>query len=420
MSYTQMTEQINILFVSATVPYPATDGGRIRVLNLIRRLCRVHKVTFLTFITLPTDEMGSAYLREMGAEVVGIKWEHQRSIGALRSLSQNLVYGKPLTIGRYYSAEMVRVLKDLLASRRFDVVHFEMLHTGQFVPDLGAKSEKSYATVLGEQNIDSCIWRRLAREESNPLRKLIFYSQYRYFRSYEGRVCPRFDLCVCVSMQDQRDLASLCSGTAIELVPNGVDPDYFKPGEDVEDETRLVFTGSMDWQPNEDAVLYFCHHILPHVRAEIPEIEFYIVGSNPTERVLKLRSIKGVTVTGSVEDVRPYMASAAVFVVPLRIGGGTRLKILQALAMEKAVISTSIGCEGLDLEQDRHLLVADEPRQFAAGAVQLIKNRAMRRRLGESGRMLVQERYDWDVIAGELESAYRRLISNQRRIPGSK
>jgi glycosyltransferase involved in cell wall biosynthesis len=269
-----------------------------------------------------------------------------------------------------------------------------------------------YATILGEQNVDSSVWYRLARTEPNPLRKLIFYSQYRSFMGYESRICRYFDMCICVSAQDQKELASLCPGTAIEVVPNGVDPDYFRPGETEEDETRLVFTGSMDWHPNEDAVLYFCERIFPLIRAELPEIKFYIVGSNPTDRVLKLRGIEGVIVTGSVEDVRPYIASAAVYIVPLRIGGGTRLKILQALAMKKAVISTSIGCEGLDLQQDKHLLVADEPRQFAARTVQLIRDRSMRSRLGDDGKALVQERYDWDVIARKLELVYRRLICN--------
>lgn len=461
-SNTEIKEQINILFVSATVPYPATDGGRIRVLNLVCRLCQIHKVTLLTLITSPVDEQGAEYLREMGVEVVGVRFQQRKVIAVLRSLSQSFLQGKPLTVAKYYSAEMAKALDNLLKSRRFDIVHFEMLHTGQYLPELRAKSEgqrakskelraKSkelrarseeagkregveptrrvastrfyastlpqslhrsmpYATVLGEQNVDSSIWHRLAGTEPNPLRKLIYYSQYRRFMSYESRICRYFDMCICVSAQDQKILSSLCPETVIEVVPNGVDPDYFKPGEGEEDEARLVFTGSMDWHPNEDAVLYFCDHILPLIRAELPETTFYIVGSNPTGRVLKLCKIRGVIVTGSVEDVRPYIASAAVYIVPLRIGGGTRLKILQALAMKKAVVSTSIGCEGLDLEPDKHLLMADEPQQFAARTIQLIRDGSLRSKLGDNGRALIQERYDWDVIVRKLDLVYRRLI----------
>lgn len=412
-SDTGMTEPANILFISATVPYPATDGGRIRVLNLVRRLCRTHKVTLLTFIASPDDEKGIVYLREIGIEVIGIRREQRKLMMALGSLLQCLIHRKPLTVAKYYSAKMARTLKSLLTSREFSIIHFEMLHMGQYLSVLRANSKSSCATILGEQNIDSSIWRRLAREELIPLKKLIFYWQHRSFRSYERRICPRFDLCLCVSTQDQGDLESICPGVITELVPNGVDPNYFKSGEDVEDETRLVFTGSMDWKPNEDAVEYFCYQILDHVRGEIPEVEFYIVGSNPTKRVLELGNIRSVTVTGWVEDVRPYIASAAVFVVPLRIGGGTRLKILQALAMGKSVVSTPIGCEGLDLQPDRHLLVADWYRPFAEATVKLMKDRAMRQRLAENGKKLVQERHDWDVVIEKLELAYRKAISGQ-------
>ncbi len=417
-------EQINILFVSATVPYPATDGGRIRVMNLVSRLCRIHKVTLLTFIASPADEQGVEYLRKTGIDVVGVRRSKSKLVMTFHSLLQSFVRRKPLTIAKYYSAEMVSALEGLLRTRRIDIIHFEMLHTGQFLPKAqiaekpeqisGLKPNSSsmrYFTVLGEQNIDSSIWFRLAKSEPNPLRKLIFYLQYRSFVNYESVVCPRFDMCFCVSSEDQRRLSSLCPGATIEIVPNGVDLDYFSPGAVEEDDACLVFTGSMDWQPNEDAVVYFCDHILPIIRVKLPEIIFYIVGSNPTDRVLKLNMHKGVIVTGSVDDVRPYMMSAAVYVVPLRIGGGTRLKILQALAMEKAVVSTAVGCEGLDLQPDEHLFVADEPEQFAAKTIQLIKDPSLRCRLGENGRKLVREKFDWDVIVKGLELEYRKLIS---------
>ena len=407
-------DKINILFVSATVPYPAIDGGRIRVLNLVSRLCRIHEVTFLTFIASPADEQGAAYLREMGMEVVGVRLPEQKSgsralnaLSALGGLVKSSMQRKPLTVAKYYSAEMAATLERLLGSGRFDVVHFEMLHTGQFLQESDAK----VATVLGQQNIDSRIWRRLAKEEPKLMRKLVFRSQYRSFVSYESRICSRFDVCLCVSEEDGKELKSICPEAAIDVVPNGVDSGYFSPGDGEEEEACLVFTGSMDWHPNEDAVIFFCDQIFPLIQAELPEVKFLIVGSNPTDRVLKLDEIPGVTVTGRVEDVRPYIVDAAVFIVPLRIGGGTRLKILQALAMEKAVVSTAIGCEGLNLQPGEHLLVADEPRQFADESVRLIKDRALRRRLGENGRAFVREKYDWDVVVDGLDRVYKGLIS---------
>jgi glycosyltransferase involved in cell wall biosynthesis len=419
-------DQINILFVYPTMPYPETDGGKIRVMNLMRRLCRIHKVTLLAFTDSPADEQGVEYLRETGIDVIGVRRVRPKLAMALHSLLRNFIRGKPLTVSKYYSVEMAKALENILRTRRIDIIHFEMLHTGQFLPNLRTQNVEGqegdpgldpesgfmrYSTVLGEQNIDSSIWFRLAKSEPNPLKKLIFYSQHRSFANYESLICTRFDMCICVSSEDQRRLSSLCPGATIEIVPNGVDLDYFSPGEVEEDDTCLVFTGSMDWQPNEDAVSYFCDYILPIIRESLPEVRFYIVGSNPTDRVLKLSRQKGVIVTGSVEDVRPYIARAAVYVVPLRVGGGTRLKILQALAMKKAVVSTAVGCEGLDLQPDEHLFVADEPRQFAAKTIQLIKDPLLRCRLGENGRNLLREKFDWDVIVKGLELEYRKLIS---------
>ena len=409
-------ERINILFVSATTPYPAIDGGRLRVLNLVSRLCQTHSVTFLTFIASQSDERGAERLREMGMEVIGVEMRDSgfqyRMWRILRSLFQSFVHGKPLTVAKYHSGEMAKTLRDLLRTGNFDVAHFEMLHTGQFLSDLGIEGENACITVLGEQNIDSDVWRRLAKAESSLSKKLAFYWQCRKFRGYESWICRRFDMCICVSAQDREKLERLCPGIAIEVVPNGVDLDYFKPGETEQDKASLVFTGSMDWHPNEDAVLYFCNHIFPLIRAELPETAFYIVGGSPSERVLDLQKLDGVIVTGLVEDVRPYIANASVYVVPLRVGGGTRLKILQALAMKKAVVSTSIGAEGLGLQPDVHILVADEPQDFAASAIRLIRDAELRNRLSKDGNALVREEYDWDVVAGTLELAYRRLISN--------
>lgn len=421
MSYeTETDERMNILFVSPTLPYPAIDGGRIRVLNLVSRLCRIHKVTFLTFVATSVDEQNIAYLREMGMKVIGVKTPNfggQKQVsGILRSLLQTLFYGKPLTVAKYSSSDMIKALRDLLREHQFNIAHFEMLHTGQFLSDAKLKDEDICLTVLGEQNIDSNVWYRLAKAESNPLKKFIFYLQYRKFAGYESRICPEFDMCICVSEQDQDKLMSICPGITSGVVSNGVDLNYFRAGQTRQDIVSLVFTGSMDWQPNEDAVLYFCNHIFPIIKAELPVAIFYIVGSKPSEKVLKLGNLEGVVVTGLVEDVRPYISDASVYVVPLRIGGGTRLKILQALAMKKAVVSTSIGCEGLNIQSGKHLFVADEPEQFAADVIRLAKDSEFSNKLGNNGNALVQEQYSWDAIVKRLDTIYRNLAKNMMSV----
>jgi sugar transferase (PEP-CTERM/EpsH1 system associated) len=405
----EKTQSLSILFVSATVPYPAIDGGRIRVLSLVSNLCRNNKVTFLTFIKSSEDKRGAQYLRDMGIEVVEVKWDYDKVLDALLSVLKQIISGKPLTIAKYYSPTMADELGNLLKSRSFDVLHFEMLHTGQYL--LRIPNGYTAKKVLDQQNIDSCIWQRLASTERNPFKKLLYHWQYKAFFRFENKLCPIFNECVCVSEEDSNRLASICPGANINVVPNGVDVDYFSPTETEENESSIVFVGSMDWQPNEDAVLYFCDSIFPLVKPEIPEVKFYIVGSNPTDRVLKLKSMDGVVVTGLVDDVRPYMAESAVYIVPLRIGGGTRLKILQAFAMKKAVISTSVGCEGLGLVHGEHILISDDPKEFADNVIKLARDKQLRRKLGENGRLLVQDKYDWKAIAEKLDGVYRRLIN---------
>jgi sugar transferase (PEP-CTERM/EpsH1 system associated) len=401
----EKTQPLNILFVSPTVPYPTIDGGRIRVSSLVSNLCQINKVTFLTFITSPKDEEGIKKLQDLGIEVIGVRWNYSNTTFNLPVLLSQIIRGKPLTIAKYYSSKMVDELRRLLNKHKFDVIHFEMLHTGQYL--LTLPSNHLAKTILDQQNIDSLIWQRLFTTERNPLKKLAYYWQYRSFSAFEKKICPEFSKCVCVSEEDRKRLTQICPDANTDVAPNGVDLDYFVPAEKDEQESKLVFTGSMDWQPNEDAVLFFCEHIFPFIKAKMPDITFYIVGSNPTDRVLRLNDIDGVTVTGFVDDVRSYIVDSAVYVVPLRIGGGTRLKILQAFAMNKAVVSTSVGCEGLDVTNGYNIIVSDEPHQFADNVIQLLKDKQLRGKLGGNGRSLVQEKYDWKSVAKKLDSIYR-------------
>jgi glycosyltransferase involved in cell wall biosynthesis len=189
------------------------------------------------------------------------------------------------------------------------------------------------------------------------------------------------------------------------VIPTGVDTAYFAPGERSSASRRVVFTGSMDWLPNVDGVLYFCREILPIVRQAVPDVTFSIVGRAPTQTVRKLAEEQGVEVTGRVDDVRPYLADAAAYVVPLRIGGGTRLKIFEAMAAWRAVVSTSIGAEGLPTENGRHLLLADNPGDFAQAVATLLLDNNVRQKIEREARTLVTTHYDWRHAAAHLEGA---------------
>lgn len=403
-----MEKKLNILFVSATIPYPAIDGGRIRVLSLVQNLSRYNNITFLTYNSSDKDEQNIKYLRDIGINILDVKFNYNKTLSNIMAISRQVFKGKPFTTAKYYSNNMVKKINELLKDNSFDILHLEMLHTGQYITEI--QNRHNTKIFLGQQNIDSLIWQRLFRTEQNPFKKLLLNWQYNRFLNLEKNLCPKFDVCICVSAEDANRLKSISPHAKTDVIPNGVDTDYFKPMDTKEDESQIVFVGSMDWQPNEDAVLYFCDQIFPLIKSDIPNVKFYIVGSNPTERVLKLKNIDGVIVTGLVDDVRSYMSQSAVFVVPLRIGGGTRLKILQALAMKKAVVSTSIGCEGLGLKHNEHLLISDDPIEFAKSVILLIKDRELRHGLGEKGRKLVEDQYDWKAISMKLDALYRKAI----------
>lgn len=285
-----------------------------------------------------------------------------------------------------------------------------MLHAGQYLPLLRRSSfNRSTPAVLVEHNIDSSLWLRVFRAARSPLRKAGALLQAAELRGIERRLCPRFDLCVCVSEEDADRLRRIAPKAAVEVIPNGVDTEFFSPIKVEVEPERMVYVGSMDWYPNEDAVVYFCDRILPLIRRKVPGAELLIVGQSPTRKVRRLGGMRGIYVTGTVEDVRPYVASSAVFVVPLRVGGGTRLKILEALSMGKAVVSTSIGVEGLDLRPGIDLIVEDEPTRFAEAVVRLMRDERERERLGKSGRERVAERYGWEGIASKLFDLFNRL-----------
>jgi len=229
---------------------------------------------------------------------------------------------------------------------------------------------------------------------------------------YEGRTLERFDSVLAVSDADRATFLRLYGDGVprpVHVVSTGVDTKYFAPEASAADSRTLVFTGSMDWLPNEDAMVYFCREVLPLIRGEESAVTLSIVGRAPTPTVRKLAEDHGVTVTGRVDDVRPHMRDAAVYVVPLRIGGGTRLKIFEAMAMGRAVVSTTVGAEGLPVTSGEHVVLADEPRTFARAVVRLLRDVGRRRALEAAARSFVVARYDWSAVAGEREDALIRI-----------
>lgn len=415
---------MRILWLKSDLLLPLDKGGRLRTWHLLRHLARRHEITYLSFASETEAGVSSAdrvaAMAEVAARVETVRWSEppKRSIRFYLEAAAHVIDPLPYAVAKYRSRTYRRSVRTLLAEQRFDLVVCDFLF-----PSVNLPARLPCPSVLFTHNVESEIWRRHAETQSGVIGKLLYGAQYRRMLRYEGRALSRFDGVLAVSDADRVTFRRVFSDGAraadsaredIAVIPTGVDTAYFAPTPSERGSRQLVFTGSMDWLPNEDAVLFFCRHILPIIRAAEPEARLSIVGRAPTPAVRKLAEDMGIVVTGRVDDVRPHVKEAAVYVVPLRIGGGTRLKIFEAMAMGKAVVSTTIGAEGLPVASGVHLLVADEPHAFARAVVSLMRDVERRRALEAAARGLVVERYDWSAVAGELERSLVRFASPRR------
>ena len=394
---------MKVLFLSPTVPFPLTDGGRIRVFNLLKQIAAKSDVTLLALETQPTDAEGVAELQQLGIQVHLVRNAPTLPRLSFGTLVNAFLKRQPITVARYDLPAYRQKLRELITSDTFDLVHYEMFHTAQF------RTETDLPGVLSQQNVDSAIWRRLCGETVNPFYKFAYWTQQLAFQRYERVLSPKFDAVTCTSDIDAAVFQRHCAEDTIEIIPNGVDVTHYQPDFTSEAPAHLIYIGSMDWYPNEDAVAFFADEVLPQIQEKVPDVQFSIVGGNPSARVQRLAERDGVVVTGRVPEIKPYFAEATVFVVPLRIGSGTRLKILEALAMGKAIVSTSVGAEGLDLKDGEEIFIADEPTVFADAVIGLLTDPSLRRRIGENGRARVEQDYDWRSIGGKLHSLYTQI-----------
>jgi glycosyltransferase involved in cell wall biosynthesis len=424
-----------ILFLTSQLPYPPHQGGAIRTYNMIVNLASRHEIHLLSFVNSPDDleRAGPLHHYCQTIEVVPIP---RRS--GLKRLLTTLFSPLPDMALRLPSAEFHSKLAARLESERFDVVQVESIEmapyamgeagwdTGNrpFDPSTGLRTGSAQGKplwVFDDYNAEYVLQQRAFETDVRHPRRWIgaLYSfiQWQKLRRYEAAVCQRVDQVIAVSEADKEILRKLGPGVEVTVIPNGVDTRAYDPEQTyplVLEPHSIVFTGKMDFRPNIDAVLWFCHHVLPLIKAQVPDVHFYIVGQKPLPRLIALAEDPAVTLTGHVEDVRPYIAGAGVYVVPLRIGGGTRLKIMEAMALGKAIVSTSLGCEGYPVTSGRELIIADTPQDFARCVVELLGDARRREELGCAGRYFVEERYDWQAIVPRLEQVYEGTEDCQR------
>ena len=392
---------MRILWVKPGGLWPLDTGGRLRSFHTVSELARRHQVVLLTTHG-PHEDPRELAARLPHCERVA-SFPHrppkQGSVGLAAALVGSWFSELPVDVWKWRAPRLRAEAARLVDRGEVDLCVADFLTAVPNVP-----LESGVPVVLFEHNVEHVIWKRLAAAEPWPWRKLILELEWRKMRRFEAKACARVDLTLAVSEKDRAVLVENAPGARVSAIPTGVDTSFFIPNGHEEAPAGLVFTGSMNWYPNEDGVLHFVDEMLPLIRREEPGATLTVVGRDPSPRLRQAAAPAGVRVTGGVDDIRPYVAEGAVYVVPLRVGGGTRLKIFEALAMGKAVVSTTVGAEGLSLVPGEHLLVADDPVSFARAVVSLLRDPARRRALGAAGRRLVEQRYAWPQVAREFES----------------
>lgn len=401
---------MRILWLKTELLHPVDKGGKIRTYQMLRELKRVHHVTYLTLDDGSASGDAEARAEEYCHELVRVphRTRAKFSAGFYGELAANLVSPLPYFMKKYKSAEMRREIARLVATNEFDVLVCDFLQ-----PSVNVPPRLPIATVLFQHNVEAMIWKRHYEVQANPLKKTYLYGQWLKSDAYERAACRRFDHVIAVSEEDRETMRRAYHLQSVSDVPTGVDTEFFRPqGREPRDPHNLVFTGSMDWLPNEDAIQFFTKEIMPRIRERVPGATLTVVGRNPYASLVELgKRDPSIIVTGRVEDVRPYMERAAAYVVPIRIGGGTRLKIYEAMAMEKPIISTTIGAEGLPVADGRELLLADTAEDFASAVVGVLTDEAQARSLGEQAAIAVREKFSWDKVSRAFADACQSAIA---------
>ncbi len=402
-----------ILFLTPQLPYPPHQGTALRNYGLIRGLAPRHPVSLLTFVEPHQQPSDAEPLFDLCQRIETVPAPPRRRL-ARRALD-TLVRRRPDMGLRLASSAFAQNLVTWLEREPFDVVHLEGLEMAPFLDQLEAAQPRPFI-LFDDHNCEYALQRRyLAVDVRRPHRwagALYSLIQWQKLRPYEAQICRRADHVLAVSQTDAEALHRLVPGLAVTVVPNGIDVSGYDPEPAPEKQTdqapSLVFTGKMDFRPNVDAVLWFADQILPRVRRQASQARFLVVGQRPHPRLERLRADPAITLTGWVEDVRPYIAQASVYVTPLRMGSGTRLKLLEALALAKPVVSTRLGAEGFPLTdgQQLRLVADDDPAAFAQAVLDLLGDPARRSALGRAGRRFVEENYDWGRIIPRLERVY--------------
>lgn len=390
---------MNILIISPFSPYPLSQGGKIRIFNIIKNLSKSNSITLAAIVN---DKLHSQSepLQQFCEKIIFV----ERPPKLWRDIF-NFIFGKdPFNYVRYFSVGMKRELERLVKLKTFDIIQIEFAMMWQYVDIFNG-----IPIVLDAHNIEFEIVRQIKNTYRNPLRKLFYIIEEKKFREKEERAWRECSLCFTVSDKERNIISSyLGNPNKVFTIPNGVDLERFKYYPKTNMSKQLLFLGSMDYRPNLDSALYFLEEIFPIIHSKIKDVKLDIVGRE-LWRIQNHSSIKGVELHENVPEVIPYFRKADVLIVPLRYGAGTRIKILEAMAAGTPLVTTSKGCEGVGVTNGEHLLVADSPEEFASAVQRVIEDDNLRNSMTQNAREFVERNYSWEMLVEEMEGFYHRI-----------
>lgn len=402
---------MNVLLLTQVLPYPPDSGPKVKTYNVLKYLAQHHRVTLASFVR-GNQDLDVEHLQQFCAGGVHVVPMERGPVNDAIAMARSLISRQPWMMVRDDRAAMRALVDRLAAETKFDVVHADQLNMAQYAARVAGARK-----VLDAHNALWLLYKRLAATMPSGPRRSLLERDWELLKTYEGRVCSQFDAVLAVSEEDKRALReamrSVSSSSAqggegkITVIPIAVDGDEVTPVQRDPDADHILHIGTMYWPPNIDGVKWFIAEVLPHIRRVRPDVVFDIVGARPPQELQDMgKADPRINVTGYVEDPLPYLRRAGVMVVPLRAGGGMRVKILNAMAQALPIVTTTLGCEGIAVEHGKHVLIADSPHDFAQAALSVLSDRARADQLGCNGRALIDSTYDYRSACRPLEDLY--------------
>lgn len=401
---------MKVLFVTTLFfSCPPKDGSSIRTFNLIKHLSKNNDMVLICIKEKgkPKDDLSE--LKRYCSQIIILDFEKPKKI---MNYLFNVFSFKPFFVWRKHDKRIQKIVDKTVKENQFDLIHVDGLAGAQFA--------LAYCDMPKIIDARDAIWlshNRQMRNKTNVLLKMYYWLKLFRLKKYELKIYAKFDRVVFISKVDEQTIFSLSNGKLDNLatIPFGIDIPEIKSNKHSTKPLSLVFTGNMPYFPNIDAMLYFCKDIFPIVKKEFPDLRLYIVGKNPGPEILKLSEPNDIMVTGEVEDIRVWLEKAAIFVCPLRYGSGMKIKILEAMAMAKPIVSTSVGVEGIKIKNGENIIIADNSTSFASKTIELLRNENLRNHIGENGRKLVEKEYRWEKASSEFNNLYSEVIDAYRK-----